>query len=380
MKPFLSRLLAVVSIAFFVSCKQSGKPISGSRQTPENSVKYAKGLAIRNYGDYSVVNVSNPWPNAKKDYTYILEKAAAKLPDSLRNFPTVNVPVKSIIVTSTTHIPSLEMLGVENSLVGFPKLNYISSEKVRARIDSGKVRELGSNQSLNTEVVLDLNPDVIIGYGIDNNNPALENLQKSGLKILLNGDWNEQTALGKAEWIKLFGALFGREAKADSIFSSIEKEYKATAALITKTLKKPTVLAGSMFQNQWFLPQGNSWGAQMIAEAGGDYLWIGSHGTGSLSLPFESVLEKGQGATFWIGPGQFTSLAEMAAANPHYTQFEAYKNKEIYSFSTKKGKTGGILYYELAPNRPDLVLKDLVKILHPELLPDHQLYFFKKLN
>jgi len=128
------------------------------------------------------------------------------------------------------------------------------------------------------------------------------------------------------------------------------------------------------------LPEGNSWGAELIAQAEGDYLWSGSKGTGSLSLPFESVLEKGKYADFWIGPGQFTSLREMASANAHYTQFKAFHTGNVFSFSSKKGKTGGVIYYELAPNRPDLVLKDIVKILHPELLPKHELYFFEKLR
>ena len=103
-------------------------------------------------------------------------------------------------------------------------------------------------------------------------------------------------------------------------------------------------------------------------------------GTGSISLSFEEVYEKAKEADFWIGPGQFTSLYELAITNSHFTQFKAFKTKNIYSFSTKKGKTGGVIYYELAPNRPDLVLKDLVKILHPELLPNYQLYFFEQLK
>lgn len=370
-----SLILALVS----VGCKKS-ETTEKSSAPVQNSIKYAKGLSIFDYGDYSVVKVNDPWPNATQDYTYVLKEKDAKIPDSLQKFTTVNVPVKSIIVTSTTHIPSLEMLGVENSLVAFPQLDYISSEKVRARIDAKKIKELGSNQSLNTEVVIDLSPDVIIGYGIDNNNKAIDNLQKGGLKVVLNGDWNETSSLGKAEWIKLFGALYRLEDKADKIFSDIEKEYDSTLELAKKATKKPTVIAGAMFENKWYLPQGNSWGAELIAQGAGQYLWADSKGTGSLSLPFESVLEKGVDADFWIGPGQFTSLAEMTAANAHYDQFKAFKTKNVYSFSSKKGKTGGIIYFELAPNRPDLVLKDIVKILHPELLPDHELYFFEKLK
>ncbi|RZK06567.1 MAG: ABC transporter substrate-binding protein [Flavobacterium sp.] len=272
------------------------------------------------------------------------------------------------------------MLGVEKTLVGFPNLDYISSEKVRALIDAGKLKELGNNQTLNTEVIIDVAPDVFIGYGIDNKNPTLDNLEKSGLKIMLNGDWNEQTPLGKAEWIKFFGYLYGLDEKADQIFSDIEKEYNSTLALAKKATSKPTILAGDMFEGTWYLPKGGSWGSLLLAQAGGNYLWSDSEGTGSLSLSFETVLEKAKEADFWITSGQFSSLKEMTDANTHYSQFKAFKNKNVYAFSGKKGKTGGILYYELAPNRPDIVLKDIVKTLHPELLPNYKPFFFEKLK
>jgi len=378
-----NNLLKITFVLFLVSlygCKNNENTTSGQPTKIENTIRYAKGLSIYRYDGYSILKVSNPWPNATKDYTYVLQQKNTALPDSLKQYTVIPVPIKTIVATSTTHIPSLEMLGVENTLIGFPHTEYISSEKVRKLIDSGKVRELGSNQNLNTEVIIDIAPDVIIGYGIDNNNPTLDNLQKSGLKVLLNGDWNEQSPLGKAEWIKFFGILYGLEAKADAIFASIEKEYSATVELTKKATIKPTVLAGALYENQWYLPQGNSWGSLFINEAKGNYLWSETTGTGSLSLPFEVVLEKAKSAIFWIGPGQFTSLKEMTESNPHYSEFDAFKNKNVYSFSTKKGKTGGVIYYELAPNRPDLVLKDIVKILHPELLPQHQLFFFEKLK
>lgn len=379
MRNYFTKIFLVVSAILLIGC-QDGKGAQAATENIQNSVRYAKGLAIYDHGDHTVVKVSNPWPDARKSYTYVLARKGAQIPDSLKNYTTVSVPVKSIVATSTTHIPSLEMLGVENSLVGFPNLDYISSEKVRARIESRKIKELGNNQSLNTEIIIDLDPDVVVGYGIDNSNPALDNLQKSGLKIVLNGDWNEQTALGKAEWIKLFGALYGLEDKADTLFARIEKEYNAALALAQKAKTRPTVLAGAMFEDKWYLPDGNSWGAQMIVQGGGKYLFSEGKGSGSLSLPFEKVLAQASRAEIWIGPGQFTSLAEMTASNPHYGQFRAFRKKNVYSFSSKKGKTGGVVYYELAPNRPDLVLKDIVKILHPELLPDYQMYFFEKLK
>ena len=373
------KIILLIVLAFpLMQCK---KEVNQQKNNiPKNEIQYAKGFSILNHEGYSVITVSNPWPKANKSYTYILKEKNGIVPDSLNQFPVILVPIKNIVVTSTTHIPSLEMLGVEKTLVGFPNLNYISSEKVRALIDAKKVKELGANQALNTEVLIDLQPDVIIGYGLDNNNPTLDNLQKNGLKVLLNGDWNEQSPLGKAEWIKFFGAVYGKQELANSLFSKIEKDYLQTLEIAKRGTSHPTILAGDMYEDKWYLPQGTSLGCQLLKEAQGNYLWAETTGTGSLSLSFETVLVKGKNANIWITSGQFGSLQEMLDANPHYAQFKAFQNKNVFSFSGRKGKTGGVLYYELAPNRPDIVLKDIVKILHPELLRGYKPFFFEKLK
>ena len=380
MKFYFFKIAIVLILISFVQCKENKDEALISESKIQNEILYAKGFSLFKQNGFSILKVNDPWPKANKNYTYILKEKDGIIPDSLTQFTIIDVPIKTIIVTSTTHIPSLEMLGVENSLVGFPHLDYISSEKIRARIYTKKVKELGDNHDLNTEFIIDLAPSVLIGYGIDNKNPTLDNLEKNGLKVVYNGDWNEESPLGKAEWIKFFGALYGLEDKSDELFSAIEKDYKKTFALAKKTNSKPTIMAGAMFEDQWYLPKGNSWGCSFLNDANASYLWNNTSGAGSLSLSFEKVLEKAKNADFWIGPGQFSSLKEMEETNKHYTQFKAFQDKKIYSYSTRKGKTGGVIFYELAPNRPDLVLKDLVKILHPELLPTYELTFFEQLK
>lgn len=345
-----------------------------------NSITHSKNLSIEKQKGYSIVKITNPWPNAKESFTYILKEKNGIVPDSLDKYDIISIPIKSIVVTSTTHIPALELLGVEHTLIGFPNTDYISSEKTRKRIDAGKVREVGVNESLNTEVLIDINPDLIVSFGLNNSNPTLDNLQKSGLKVMLNGDWNEQSPLGKAEWIKFFGALYGLDAKANTIFLEIEKEYNTTLILAKKAKTRPTVLSGAMYQDQWYVPQGESWAALFFKDAQSEYLWADTKGTGGLAVPFEKILEEAQNADFWIAPGNFSTLKEMSDNNPHYSQFTSFKNKRVYSYAVNKGATGGMIYFEWSPSRPDWVLKDFIKIFHPELVPNHQLFFFQKLE
>ncbi len=363
-----------------MSCQRRDGQASSSESSTGNLIRHAKGLEIQKFEGFSIIKIRDPWPGANRIYTYVCQRDGTKIPDSLSKFGVIKVPVSSIAVTSTTHIPSLEMLGVHQNLTAFPNLDYISSVPVRNRIDRGEIRDIGEGYDLNTEIIIDVAPDVLVAHAIDDSNPEIELLRKSGLKVLFNGDWNEKTPLGKAEWIKLFGTLFAVEDKADSIFNDIEKEYTNAVKLASTVSKKPTVLSGSMYENTWFVPQGGSWGSLLLKDAGADYLWADSKGTGSLSLSFEVVYDKASEADFWIGPAEHTSLADMLKSKPHYNRFKAFQTKNVYSFSTKKGRTGGVIYYELSQNRPDLVIKDLIHIFHPTILPDHKLVFFEKLK
>ena len=380
MKGNTLKLTYFILFLMLIGCKKNEQTTIKTVVTTGNSITYSKSLAIFKHEGYTVVKVSNPWPEANKDFTYILKEKSGSIPDSLQKYTTIPIPLESIVVTSTTNIPFLEMLGVEKSLVGFPHTDYVSSEKTRKLIDAGAVKNIGQNEKLNMEQLIELEPNLIVTFGVDNNNPMLDNLQKSGLKVLIQADWMEQTPLGKAEWIKLYGALFGKEKEAKTLFDEIVKNYNNAIQLVANQKPTATVLYGSMYQDQWYVARGNSWVAQFMKDAKANYLWANVAGTGSLSLPFEKILEKAKTAKYWIATGSFKSSAEFENSNPHYNQFDATKSKNVYTFESKLGATGGTIYYELAPSRPDLVLKDYIKIFHPELLPNYTFTFAQKLN
>ena len=269
---------------------------------------------------------------------------------------------------------------VEHTLVGFPGTDYISSEKTRQRIEEGDIRELGKNEGINTEVLLEVDPNVVIGFGVDGVNKTFETIKKAGVPVIYNGDWVESSALARAEWIKFFGVLFNKEQKADSIFNTIENSYLEAKKIAQNAKDKPTVLSGVMNANVWELPNGTSFEAQFLKDANLNYLWSDTTGNGSLKLSFEAVFEKAKDADLWLSPSYYSSLEQLKKANKLYTNFEAFKTKNIYSFTNAKGATGGVLYYELGTTRPDLILRDLIKIGHPELLEGYTPYFFKRID
>lgn len=383
----MQKFFLLIGLSLLVGCKNSSteenKNTTLSEETEKTkdllTVEFAQGFEIVQHDGYKVLTVKNAWPGADRNFVYALvEDEDVSITDTYD--AVVNLPVEKLVVTSTTHVPSLEMLDETDALIGFPNTNYISSEKTRKLVDDGSITELGKNEDINTEMLIDIAPNLVVTFAVEGNNTTVATIQKTGIPVMYNSDWTETTPLGKAEWIKFFGVLFGKEQEADSIFKTIEKDYTDARELAQKSTVKPTVLSGAMYKDVWYLPQGGSWAAQFIADANGKYLWDDTEGTGSHSLNLEAVLEKGEGAEFWIGPGQFTSLDQLRDAHSVYTQFNAFQKGDVYSFTTRKGATGGVLYYELAPNRPDLVLKDIIKILHPELLPEHELFFFSKLE
>ncbi|RXJ50138.1 ABC transporter substrate-binding protein [Gelidibacter gilvus] len=381
----MKKISLLLLFLILVNCKED-KGSEVKPQTGDNdhaSLSYAEGFTIENHDGFKILEIKNPWPKSDKSYRYLLlsHEMASKIKLDKTSYDGVIItPIQKIVVTSTTHIPALELLNVENTLIGFPDTNYVSSEKTRALIEEGLVRELGKNESINTEVLLELRPELVIGFGIDGNNKTFDNIQKAGIPVIFNGDWVEKSPLAKAEWIKFFGVLYNKEKEADSIFKKIETDYLEAKKIAQNVTQSPTVLSGAMYKDIWYLPSGTSSEAILLKDANATYLWSETTDQGSLSLNFEVVFDKAKDAEIWISPSYYSSLEAIEKANPHYTKFKAFQNKAVYSFVNTTGKTGGVTYFEMGMARPDLVLKDLIKIAHPELLTDYEPHFFERLK
>ncbi|MDW5289812.1 ABC transporter substrate-binding protein [Formosa sp. PL04] len=384
MKSFQLKSLVLILLVIAFSCKNESKGVKEiQEQSVELPLKHAKGFSVISYKNYKVLEIYSPWPKADKTFKFALvdkDKKDSISLDSDDFDAIIPIPVESIVVTSTTHLPGLELLGEEQKLVGFPGTQYVSSEKIRTRIDNEKIRELGKNEGINTEVLLELHPDAVIAFGVDGNNSSLEMVKKANIPVIYNGDWVEESPLAKAEWIKLFGVLFNKEDQAETVYNGIETEYLKAKTLAENVEIKPSVFSGAMYKDVWYMPNGTSSEAQLLKDANANYLWKNTQGSGSLALNFETVFNKAKAANIWINPSIYVSLKDLEKANIHYTKFNAFTQQNVYTMANTKGETGGVLYFELGQARPDLVLKDLIKICHPELLQDYELFFFKKLH
>lgn len=373
------RALFITTLLILAGCGQRSAERETNAYGANDNIRYATGFKVSKVGHAKRVEVTRPFQGAESGYTYLLVPRGEAPPPHKRDVRVIYTPLESIVCTSTTHIPLLDYLGETDKLVGFPTTDYISSESMRARIDAGKVTDLGIDKQLNMERLAVLHPDAVMGYSMSSDYGQFRQIESLGIPVIINAEYLEQHPLGRAEWIKFMALFFGREARADSVFDAIEKNYLETRALLQRDGNKPTVLSGIVYGDAWFLPGGRNYAARLFADAGCHYLWSDTESGGYLELSFESVYEKALNVDLWIGTGSYRSLGELAAADQRYTNFEAFREGQVYNYDARIGATGGNTFLELGYLRPDLILKDLVKIAHPGLLPDYRLFFHRRL-
>ncbi len=371
-------ILVATLMASIVSC-QSKKKIQESKPISTN-LKYAEGFSIRKEGNLTYVTITNPYPGAKEGYNYLLLPKDEPIPQHDEKTEVIYTPIKKIVCASTTHIPLLDYLNETETLIGFPTTDYISSEKMRKRIDAGLVTDLGIDKGMNVELLFSLSPELVMSYTMTSDLGQLKKIKELGIPVVVNAEFLEKHPLGRAEWIKFMALFFNKEKEADSVFNEIEKEYLAIQQLVNETSERPTVMSGIVYGDAWFMPAGKNYAAHLLQDAGTKYLWSDTESNGFLELGFESVFEKAKDADLWIGVGSFHSLNEIQAAESRYTLFKPFREKQVYTYNARKGAKGGSEFLELGYLRPDLILKDLVKIAHPSLLPNHQLFFHKRLE
>lgn len=366
--------MIVFALAF--SCVEKKK----QRVSQEIYTTYAKGFTVQNIGDSKLVEVNYPYQHATSGYKYLLVPKGTQPPAHEPSTQVIFTPIERIVCTSTTHIPLLDYIGETDKLIGFPTTDYISSEKMRERIDAGLVRDLGIDKGMDLEALVTLKPELVMGYTMGNDLGQLKKIQELNISVVINAEYLERHPLGRAEWIKFMALFFGKEQLADSVFNEIEKEYTATAALAKQVLTKPKVFSGILYGDAWFMPGGRNYATKLLEDAGCEYLWAADTTNGFLQVGFESVYAKAKDADRWIGVGSFGSLAEIKATESRYALFKPFREKQVYSYNARTGAKGGSEFLELGYLRPDLILKDLVKIAHPEKMTEYEFYFHKRLE
>lgn len=356
----------------FAACGGGTKP---SSQAAGDTVdfKYARLLHAVRHDGYTEVSISDPWHKGKVLHRYVLVPRGGSVPGNVPEGTVVRVPLQRVIPFSVVHAGLVMDLGRTETIVGLADVQYVRNPMLRRLCSEGKVADVGSSMSPAVERIMDAAPDAVLVSPFENSG-GYGRLEETGVPVIECAEYMEPTALGRAEWMRFFGMLMGREASADSLFAVVDSSYGALKALAASAQTHPTVLMDKKTGSVWYVPGGRSTLGGMIADAGGVYPFGQNADAGSLALPFETVLEKAGEADVWAfrysgnRPATYSSLKSEFHG---YGQLKAVGTHKCFGCNVDETP-----FYEETPFRPDFLLADFIQMFHPELAGLHGLRYF----
>jgi len=377
MKKILLSAYIVTWVLLLSACGGGSKTSSLQAEGDTVRMKYSSLLQIVKHADYTVVTIRNPWDTLKVLHTYLLADREKPLPEHLPEGTVVRTPLQKSVIYSSVHCSLWSELDELKGIGGVCGLEYIKLPQIQEGCRNGSIVNVGNSMNPDIERIIDLRPDAILLSPFENSG-GYGRVGKLNIPIIECADYMETSALGRAEWMRLYGLLLGKEAQADSLFAGIEKEYLTlTQQVKSQNLKRPTVISEMKNSSAWYIPGGNSTMGRLYQDAGADYVFAYLSNSGSVPLAFETVFDRGGNADIWLikyNQPQDKTYSELERDYAPYARFKAFQDRKVYGCNTNH-----VPFYEESLFHPELLLKDLIKIFHPELLPDYDLKYFSNL-
>lgn len=371
-------LLSLITLVGLGSCGQGTHSPQNDSDTlrPLYEARYAQRFELLTDDRGPVLRVRNPWQGADSvvyDYRLIGDTSAVLQSGEIR------WPVRNAVCMSSTHVAFLDAVGQIGVVSGVSGLDFITNPAVHA----ANVKEVGHDNNLNYETIVALEPDIVFIYGLTGENAAVTKLRQLGVPVVYIADYLENDPLGRAEWIVPFGLLTGAMEQAVDRFMHTENDYNTLGERVAgadNDSPRPKVMLNSPYRDVWYLPGDRSYMAQLLTDAGGDYLGKGDDSDKSRPVSAEKALVLMAEADYWLAPGMAQSMAQLKADNRRFATLPVVQRGNVYNNNARITPKGGSDFWESGAVRPDIVLADLVRILHPALLPDHKLYYFRELE
>ena len=370
------RLLILLGFAFWmVACTPSGKQTSSKEALSSDSIQYAQGFTVQRFDTYIMVEVRDPWDSTRLLQRYLLVDRTKSVPGGLPKGTIVKVPVKDIVIYTSVHAAIIDQLHETDKVIGVCEPRYMVTPAIQEGIQAGRIADLGEATSPNIEKMIEIGAELVIASPFQNS--SYGPVEKIGIPIIEGADYMEAFPLGRTEWIRFYGLLFGKEEMADSIFKETEQAYLSLKDLTANIDNRPTVLSEKKFGSSWYVPSGDSYMAHLIEDAGADYMFKDLPGAGSTPLAFETVFDKAIHADIWLvkyNQSSEMTYNDLRSEYTPYENFDAFKKKRIYTCNT-----GAVPYYEEFPIHPEYLLKDLIWIFHPELVFGYSPRYFREM-
>ncbi|MCK4745838.1 MAG: ABC transporter substrate-binding protein, partial [Bacteroidales bacterium] len=293
----------------------------------------------------------------------------------------IRIPVSRVVTMSTTHVAMISQLGMNGSIRGASGTGFIYDTLFRRRIDAGVVQEVGYDQGLNYETIVALDPDVVFVYGVEGNiTTTAEKLGELGIQVVYCAEYLETHPLGKAEWIRFFAQFYDLEKESLLFFDRVDSSYQRLVESTSGVVKRPGVMIGLPWKDTWYVAGGQSFASRLITDAGGDYLWKENRSSEAIPLDLESVYSRAVQADVWINPGVANTLEELIRFDDRFRELPVLEQGSVYNNNARMNREGGNDYWESGTIRPDLILADLISVFHPDLLPYHSMFYYRKLK
>ncbi len=328
--------------------------------------QYAENLVVVQHPQYTVVELKDPWKKGHTLHTYVLVKEGAEAPSVEGSV--IRVPLERSVVFNTAHASLCEMLGADAQIKGVCDLKYMNLPRLQQRVKlaegaEGRVVDCGDSMQPDIERIVDMKADAVLLSPFENSG-GYGRLEKIGVPIVECADYMETSALGRAEWMKFYGMLYGKEREADSLFHVVDSVYHSISEKAKRMKRQRSMITEKLTGNTWYVAGGRSTVGQLIADANGDYVWASDEHSGSLALSFETILEKAGQSDVWVFNWSNSALptyASLAAEFHGYKEMKAFRERNVWYIDTQK-----VPYFEEVSFRPDRLLRDYVLLLHPE--------------
>ncbi len=349
-------------------------------------IEIAENVSIRQTeSNEYLVTIANPVDSSSAQSYRLVSTADSQPPAESEQYSgvqSIQIPARRIVSLSTTYIGPLEAIGALDHLVAVDNGGYLYSEEMRKRIQQESITETGSAENLDLESIIAAKPDLVLLTRINPGQEAQETrIREAGIPVLVTAAWKETNPLGRSEWIKLYGILTGKEEAAFRLFTETQDRYEELTELIQTGSPTPAkVLLSAPFGGIWYMPGGQSYTSAFLRDSGAESLWNENPSTGSFPIDLESALARGFNADYWINPGRYASLGELAQADERFAILPVFRNGQVYNRTRRISASGGNDFWESGSVYPDRVLADLIAIFHPELLPDHKFYYYERLK
>lgn len=352
----MKNILFLLPTIIILSCKaKQSDSLETKKQSQEIKIEYAKNFNL-----------------SQKDNLYILE-ILDPISGEIESSHTIDpIEKHEAISLSATVVGMYAILNQQKQLKGVSSIDYVFDDKVKSLFKSGSIKEFGDETTNSIEKIISSDANTILYSGYGDEFPNQTKLEALHFTILPIYDWKELHPLGKAEWIKVIGALTGKMDEAIIFFDNVVKEYNELLQLTESIENRPTCLSGNLIGDIWYTPASQSYVAHLMKDAGANYRYAETKGQVTLQFSIEQILKDNENTEFWINPG-YNSKAKIDKFNPHIKHLKCYSN--IYCYSSNMSK-----FWEQSAAEPHHVLSDLIHIFHPEIKTINSFYYYQKIN